>query len=124
MWSDRQGESAEPHHDVHLRREGYGAHYRWNARTDVADVTTYTFNPMRRLTQVDGPAGTNLKTVYDYYADGSLKTTDRQEMVGATPVMRRETRTYKPTGELETVTDPEGNGDAIRVRCRWDAKRW
>lgn len=78
-------------------------------RTDVSDVTTYDFDDMRRLRQVDGPSGSNVRTVYDYYADGSLKTTDRQEMVGGAPVMRRETRAYWPTGELLTVTDAENN---------------
>jgi RHS repeat-associated protein len=75
----------------------------------VADLTTYTFDSMRRLKQVDGPAGSNVKTVYEYFADGLLHFTDRQEMVAGSPVLRRETRTYWPTGDLKTVTDPQGN---------------
>jgi RHS repeat-associated protein len=72
----------------------------------VADVMTYAFDNMRRLRQVDGPSGTNIKTVYDYYNDGALKTTDRYETAS---VSRRETRAYWPSGDLFTVTDPENN---------------
>jgi len=75
----------------------------------VVDTMSFAFDTLRRLRQVDGPTGTNVKTIYDYYGDGTLKTIDRQEMVSGSPVLRRETRTYWPTGDLQSVTDPEGH---------------
>jgi RHS repeat-associated protein len=78
-------------------------------RTDVSDVTTYTFDSMRRLKEVDGPSGTGIQTIYGYDADGLLRTTQRQEIVNGSSVMRTESRDYYNTGDLKTVTDPKGN---------------
>jgi len=81
-------------------------------RTDVNDISTYTFDSMRRLKEVDVQLASDPQygvTQYAYYPDGSLWTTSRKEVVAGAPIWRTETRTYWPTGDLQTVTDPEGN---------------
>lgn len=77
-------------------------------RTDVVDTSTYVFDVMRRLKQVDGPSGTSIKTVCNYDLDGLLRTTQRQEIVSGSPVLRSETRDYFSNGDLESITDPDG----------------
>ena len=71
------------------------------------NTNTYYFDGMRRLTEVDGPSGSNVKTVYGYDTDGELQTTQRQQIVNGSAVMRTETRAYWPTGDLQSITDPD-----------------
>jgi RHS repeat-associated protein len=102
-------------------------------RDDVSDVTNYKFDSMRRLTTVSAPL--SALTRYCYDADGLLvsanlakqSTTDPNAASATTTGQcssafvpaswQREVRTYRPTGDLETVTDAENN----QTRYAYDA---
>jgi len=98
-------------------------------RADVSDITTYTFDNTRRLTRIDAPAalvnGVSIVPVtrYIYGLDGSLTNTWRSRIANPTDSVpsnprptdlvasqwQTESRTYWPTGDLQSVTDGEGN---------------
>ena len=93
------------------------------------NTTNYTFDAMRRLTSVSAPLSAFTRYCYD--ADGELLSTNRARSVatGADPnsgtetttgqcsssspftakLWESETRTYFPTGDLQTVADAAGN---------------
>lgn len=76
-------------------------------RPGTADTSTYIFDANRRLRRIEAPHQT--VTEYDYYDDGLLRFAKQQEIVAGTPIWRIEERTYRPTGELLTVSDPDGD---------------
>lgn len=95
-------------------------------RTDVSDVTTYSFDVMRRLTRVAAPLGALTRYCYD--ADGLLRSSNRARAAGAVdpnaatatatglcanayaPAQwQGELRDYWATGDLKTITDAENH---------------
>jgi RHS repeat-associated protein len=90
-------------------------------RTDVTDVTSYRFDSKRRLTRVAAPL--NSITRYTYDVDGQLKTT--RHAIHTSPTdsnpanpwptdlvaaqWQTEARNYFATGDLQDVTDAQGN---------------
>lgn len=98
-------------------------------RSDVIDVTDYSWDAMRRLTLVYAPSApvTGLGYVrpitrYTYDLDGLLTATRRSLVAAPTDSNPSNPRpsdlissqwqtvsqTYYPTGDLQTITDPEG----------------
>jgi RHS repeat-associated protein len=89
-------------------------------RSDVVDVTTYTFDALRRLTKVSAPLNSIMR--YSYDRDGQLTSTRRALVANPTdsnPADPRPTdliaaqwqsvaRDYWPDGNLKTIIDPEG----------------
>ena len=94
------------------------------------NTTSYTFDSMRRLTSITPPASTFAYTRYCYDPDGEMLSTNKWRSASAvsdpnsgtlkstgqcttsaypTTSWEIETRTYFPTGDLETVADTAGN---------------
>jgi RHS repeat-associated protein len=90
-------------------------------RTDVVDVTNYSFDRMRRLTRISAPL--NSITRYTYDLDGQVVSTRRAIVPSPTDSdpsnprptdlvaghWQTESRSYWPTGDLQTITNPEGH---------------
>jgi RHS repeat-associated protein len=95
-------------------------------RTDVSDVTNYTFDLARRITKIAAPLGSTTRYCYD--ADGLVRSTQRARAAGladpnastaasdgscsaAYPASnwQSEVRDYWATGDLLSVQDAEGN---------------
>jgi RHS repeat-associated protein len=94
-------------------------------RTDVTDITTYSFDANRRITKIAAPLGSTTRYCYD--ANSQLRGTHRARSAGATDPNAStlsstgacptafdqanwlsETRAYFATGELQTATVPDG----------------
>jgi RHS repeat-associated protein len=71
------------------------------------NVTTTTWDALRRMTAETGPAGTNIQTQWTYDADGN--TTEERRWDSTASVWRTATTTYSLTGKPLTVTDPAGD---------------
>lgn len=72
-----------------------------------SNVTTFTYDALRRRTAETGPAGTNIQTQWTYDADGN--TTEERRWDSTASVWRTSTTTYSLTGKPLTVTDPAGD---------------
>jgi RHS repeat-associated protein len=71
-------------------------------RTDVTDVTTYTFDKMRRLKQIDAPLCAKTKNIMDL--DGDVYRVERAE--NCTPTWQVWQKTFTPTKKVNTETSP------------------
>jgi RHS repeat-associated protein len=71
------------------------------------NVTTFTYDALRRRTSETGPAGTGIQTQWAYDADGNP--TEERRWDSAASVWRTSITTYSLTGKPLTITDPAGD---------------
>ena len=73
-------------------------------RSDVTDVTAYTYDKMRRLKQIDAPLCAKTKNVMDL--DGDVYRVERAK--DCTPTWQVWQKTFTPTKKVATETSPTG----------------
>ena len=79
----------------------------WASRL-CGNVTTSTYDPLRRVTQVVAPTSTGAITNTIYFPDGMVKEVDKATGIVATP-WQVSTATYSVSGKKLTETDPNGH---------------
>lgn len=85
-------------------RDSYGD---INSVTDPnSHVFTGTYDTSRRLTQFNGPSGTNVQTLWHYNQDGQIADTQQATGNASPHDYATTTYTYLPTGRVATVADP------------------
>jgi RHS repeat-associated protein len=74
----------------------------------LGHTTAFQYDPMRRLIQSTAPSPLNYATKYAYDPDGNLIKVENETGDAPNP-WQTTVISYTPTGNMETVTDPEGH---------------
>jgi len=74
----------------------------------LGHTTAFQYDPMRHLLQSTAPSPLNYATKYAYDPDGNLIKVENETGDAPNP-WQTTTISYTPTGNMETVTDPEGH---------------